>query len=161
MIITALVSSVATGVIMLNNSAAGELDGVNIIDDKDLQEFITVYETIVEKYYDKVDKKAMLEAAEEGMLDFLGDKYTTFLGDEEYQEILDELSGTYNGIGISIDGNKIISVTSASRAGKRNRMGGTQSVYPKGRTRRKQHKILPHSRNGKETLRLSRTPLQQ
>ncbi len=120
MIITAVVSSVATGVIMLNNSAVGGLEGVNIIDDKDLQEFITVYETIVTKYYDKVDKKAMLDAAEEGMLDFLGDKYTTFLGDEEYQEILDELSGTYNGIGIEIDGNKIMNVTvnsPAERAG--------------------------------------------
>lgn len=120
MIITAVVSSVATGVIMLNNSAVGGLEGANIIDDKDLQEFITVYETIVTKYYDKVDKKAMLDAAEEGMLDFLGDKYTTFLGDEEYQEILDELSGTYNGIGIEIDGNKIMNVTvnsPAERAG--------------------------------------------
>lgn len=116
MLITALVSSVATGVIMLNNSTAGISSNLNLTNDEDLQEFISVYETLITKYYDEIDKKGMLEAAEEGMLDFLGDKYTTFLEDDEYQNLLEELSGTYYGIGVSIEGNKIVAITSQSPA---------------------------------------------
>lgn len=115
MIITALVSSIATGVIMLNNSSTGNIDLVN---DKELQEFIEVYETLISKYYEDIDKEALLDAAKDGMSDYLDDKYTTYLDDEEYEKILEELSGTYNGIGVTIDNNKIVSVTSLSPADK-------------------------------------------
>lgn len=119
-IITSLVSSVATGVIMLNSSSTIDKENVkNIANDEELMNFINVYETIKNRYYDEIDTKGMLEAAEEGMLDFLGDKYTTFLEDSEYTNIIDELSSTYSGIGIAIDENKrVISVTSNSPAEK-------------------------------------------
>lgn len=117
MIITALISSIATGVIMLNSSVEINNNGL-LIEDKYLNDFIKVYETIVNKYYDEIDKKGMLDAAESGMLNFLGDKYTTFLENEEYNEILNELSATYNGIGILIENNKIVEVTKDSPAEK-------------------------------------------
>jgi len=117
MIITAIVSSIATGVIMLNSQTdIINNDNSNIYNDEDLEEFIEVYETIVSKYYDEIDKKGMLEAAEEGMLNFLGDKYTTFLEDSEYDEIVSELSGTYSGIGIAIENNVIVEITKNSPA---------------------------------------------
>ena len=119
-VVTALVTSVTTGVIMLNNTSI-EVDGniVNVEKDKDLQEFVSVYKTILDKYYDNnIDKKGMLNAAEEAMLDFLGDKYTTYLNDKEYQDIIDELSGTYNGIGIYIKLNVVEDVISSSPAEK-------------------------------------------
>jgi len=111
-VITALVSSIATGVIMLNNTSYNiKGESINLSKDGDLQDFIEVYETLVAKYYDEIDKKAMLEAAEDGMLNYLGDKYTTYLEDSEYQDILDELAGTYDGIGITIENNKVVNVT--------------------------------------------------
>ncbi len=120
-ILTAVISSVATGVIMLNSSSANINKNIN---DEDLQEFIDVYETLLSKYYDDIDKKGMLNAAEEGMLNFLGDKYTTYLDDNEYQEILDELSATYYGIGVTIEGNRISKVTSPSPAADAGLMAG-------------------------------------
>lgn len=119
-VVTAMVTSVTTGVIMLNNTSI-EVDGniVNVEKDKDLQEFVSVYKTILDKYYDNnIDKEGMLNAAEEAMLDFLGDKYTTYLNDKEYQDIIDELSGTYNGIGIYIKLNVVEDVISSSPAEK-------------------------------------------
>ena len=119
-VVTALVTSVTTGVIMLNNTNI-EVDGniINVEKDKDLQEFISVYKTILDKYYDNnIDKKGMLNAAEEAMLDFLGDKYTTYLNDKEYQNIIDDLSGTYKGIGIYIELNKVVDVIASSPAEK-------------------------------------------
>ena len=118
-ILTSLVSSIATGVIMLNrNSAIIDGNRVDLTKDSDLKEFINVYETLLSKYYDNVDKKGMLNAAEEGMLNFLDDKYTTYLNDHEYNNIIDELSGTYNGVGISILDNKVVKVTDDSPASK-------------------------------------------
>lgn len=119
MIITAIVSCIATGVIMINSSAEITEKNLNsITEDEELIDFIKIYETIVSKYYDEIDKKGMLEAAEEGMLDFLGDKYTTYLEDSEYDNIMNELSATYNGIGVTIENNKIIDITKDSPAEK-------------------------------------------
>ncbi len=118
MLITAITSSIATGVIMLNNSS--QLTGLktNLSNDEDLKQFVEVYETLLAKYYDDIDKKGMLNAAEEGMLNFLGDKYTTYLEDSEYQDLIDDLSGSYEGIGIKIENNKIVGVTPDSPAHK-------------------------------------------
>jgi len=102
---------------MLNNNSTGVIgSNVDLSQDDELLEFINVYETLVSKYYEKIDRKGMLEAAEEGMLDFLGDKYTTYLEDSEYQEIMEELSGTYDGIGISVENNVVVGVTESSPA---------------------------------------------
>lgn len=110
MIITAIVSIVATGVIMLKSDRSKSANIIN--EDKNLQEFINVYNTILTKYYTKdIDKKGLLSAAEDGMLNFLGDKYTTYLDDEEYKNILDELSADYMGIGLGIDGNIVVTIT--------------------------------------------------
>lgn len=119
MIITSIVSSITTGVIILNSSVNIDGDNVkNISEDKELLEFINVYDTLISKYYDEIDKKGMLKAAEEGMLEFLGDKYTTYLEDSEYNDIMDELSATYSGIGVTIENNKIIGIASDSPAAK-------------------------------------------
>ena len=117
MLITAMVSSIATGVIMLNNKTASAVNpSLGIQNDEELQEFIEVYQTLVSKYYKDIDKQELLDAAKDGMSDYLGEKYTTFLGDEEYDKIVQELSGTYNGIGIVVRGNEIVSVTLNSPA---------------------------------------------
>ncbi len=104
MIITSIVSGITTGVIMLNNN---DIEIANYSNDEDLKDFIEVYEVLLSKYYDDIDKKGMLEAAEDGMLNFLGDKYTTYLDDNEYQEIVDELASNYMGIGIEVSGREI------------------------------------------------------
>lgn len=117
MIITSIVSSIATGVIMLNSSSdIVSNTSNNLSEDEYLLEFIQVYDTLVSKYYDEIDKEGMLKAAEEGMLNFLGDKYTTYLEDAEYNEILNELAATYSGIGITIENNKIVDITKNSPA---------------------------------------------
>lgn len=118
MVITAMVASIATGVIMLNSPQSRSGGYKNYTNDEELKDFLDVYDTIISKYYDKVDKKGMLKAAEEAMLNFLGDKYTTYLEDSEYNNILNELSGNSDGIGVSIRGNIIMKVIVSSPAEK-------------------------------------------
>ena len=114
-IVTAIVASIATGVIMLNNSKTN----INMVSkDEDLQAFLEFYETIVDNYYDDIDKEAMFDAAEKGMIDYLGDKYTTLLDDSEYHDIVDDLKENYTGIGIEVSNNIIVSVIANSPAEK-------------------------------------------
>lgn len=125
-IIVAIISSITTGVIMLNNTNV-YVDGgiINVDKDKNLQDFISVYKTLLSKYYDSnIDREGMLNAAEEAMVNYLGDKYTTYLNDKEYQDIVDDLSGTYDGIGIYIENNKIVEVLDDSPAKKAGLLAG-------------------------------------
>lgn len=118
-IITAIISSLATGVIILNNPLIIEEEQKNnLTQDEHLKDFIELYETLLTKYYDEIDKEAMIKAAKEGMVNYLGDSYTTYLEDSEYESMMDELAGTYNGIGVAIRDNLIISVTPSSPAEK-------------------------------------------
>lgn len=117
-IITAIVSALATGIIVTSNSDGINITNYDLKDDKNLQEFIDLYKTILSKYYDDIDKEGMIKAAEEGMLNFLGDKYTTILSDSDYSTMMDGLKDEYEGIGITIEGNIIRDVTANSPAEK-------------------------------------------
>lgn len=117
-IITAIVSALATGIIVTSNSDGINITNYDLKDDKELQEFIDLYKTILSKYYDEVDKEGMINAAEEGMLNFLGDKYTTILSDSDYSSMMDGLKDEYEGIGVTIEGNIIRNITANSPAEK-------------------------------------------
>lgn len=117
-IITAIVSGLATGGIITSNNDGINISDYNLKDDKELQEFIDLYKTILSKYYDEVDREGMIKAAEEGMLDFLGDKYTTILSDSDYSNMMEGLKDEYEGIGVTIEGNIIRDITKNSPAEK-------------------------------------------
>ena len=119
-IITAVVTSTTTGVILYNNNRL-IIGGSNLKEDKALQEFLKVYHGIDEDYYSEIDKNGMIDAAISGMLDYLGEDYSTYLNQKESENLANSLSGKYQGIGISIsEGNKIVKVhdgTPAKKAG--------------------------------------------
>ena len=90
----------------------------NLNKDSALAHFIDVYADVVKGYYQDVDKEGMVSAALQGMLDYLGDDYTTYLSEAEAKELTEKLSGQYEGIGIQITGNIIYSVFADSPAQK-------------------------------------------
>ncbi len=63
-----------------------------------------VYQMIRTYYYrsDQVPDTQLLHGAIRGMIDSLGDPYSTFFTPEEYQGWQDSLSGEYSGVGIEI-----------------------------------------------------------
>lgn len=68
--------------------------------DKDLITFINTYSSIVDNYYEDVDKKGMIEAATDGMMEHLADKYSIFLTEDEAESFDETLNNMYKGIGI-------------------------------------------------------------
>ena len=74
----------------------------------DFSLFWQVFEVLPQKYLDKtaIDGQKILYGAISGMVKSLGDPYTAFLDPKQNQEVTQELSGSYQGVGIQIGFNK-------------------------------------------------------
>ena len=105
--VTSIASAITAGIIVTNNY---NLTYKGLADDKELNEFIKTYSNIINNYYDEVDKEKMIDSAINGMLNYLGDNYTTYLTKEQRQDLEERLSGSYVGIGITYNGREIVEV---------------------------------------------------
>lgn len=89
---------------------------------KELGKFYDVYETLVDNYYDTVDKDELIEQAIDGMVSSVGDIYTSYTDTEGVDEFNELVSGVYEGIGCTIqlqeDGVKVVEVFDDSPAEK-------------------------------------------
>lgn len=109
-IVTAITSSITSGLILYNNSKI--LIGTSDLKkDTALQEFLKVYYGLDDDYYKDINKTEMIDAAISAMLNYLGEDYSTYMNQDETEDLANKLSGKYNGIGISItNGNEIVKV---------------------------------------------------
>ncbi len=70
--------------------------------DSNLQTFYDTYKDITDNYYKKVDKEELVNAAVEGMINYLGDPYSSYMDTKETEEFNTTVNGEYEGIGVSI-----------------------------------------------------------
>lgn len=102
-IITALITSLTTGVIVYNqNKLTRNLTYQDLNEDNALKEFLAVYASLVDEYYEDVNKTALLENAISAMFNYLGEDYSTYMNKEETDALAERLMGEYTGIGIEI-----------------------------------------------------------
>ena len=80
--------------------------------DTNVQTMLDVYNDIVNNYYKEVDASEITSGGIRGMLDAVGDTYTTYMDTTEYDSFNVTLNGGYEGIGVEITNsdNKIIIV---------------------------------------------------
>lgn len=122
-VVTSIVSALTTGVIVYNNNKiTNKVSYADLSNDKELNEFLEVYANITSEYYEDVNKKELLEKAIAAMMNYLGDDYTSFLDDDETNDLMQKLAGEYTGIGVSINNSdksisKVFKDTPASKAG--------------------------------------------
>ena len=119
-LVTTIFASVVTGVVL--NYEFKKEHIIYEIDNKDenLSKLISIYDDIVDNYYDEIDEEGMVNSAIEGMLGFLEDKYSIYLSGRDSELYGDSLEGTYSGIGILANYNVIEYVyddTPAMKAG--------------------------------------------
>ena len=69
---------------------------------KDLDKLFDVYETLVDNYYDEIDKEKLVEDAIDGMVSSVGDVYTSYADIETTDEFNELVNGVYEGIGATI-----------------------------------------------------------
>jgi carboxyl-terminal processing protease len=53
-------------------------------------------------YYEKVDNKILIEGAISGMIDSLGDQYSSYLSPESLTDVKEHLQGSFGGVGIYV-----------------------------------------------------------
>lgn len=73
--------------------------------DKELGEFLKIYDEITSNYYEKIDKQQMIEGAISGLLGTL-DENTGFYNDTDANNLSIKLEGAYKGLGIEIYNNE-------------------------------------------------------
>jgi len=71
----------------------------------DLKKIINVYDTIQSNYYGELNKEELIDNAIESMVNSIGDSYTTYTDNKESNTLLEELEGTYEGIGCMVSMN--------------------------------------------------------
>lgn len=59
-----------------------------------------VYNQIIDNYYEEVNKQELAESAIDGMMNYLGEKYSIYLDKDSTNHLNNELDGKYRGIGI-------------------------------------------------------------
>ena len=86
----------------MGHQAAAE-PGTPVSEDTAFQPFWDAYHTIKERYAGgEVDRSALIRGAIRGMIDALGDPYSSYLTSDEYRLSLQGISGQFEGIGAQI-----------------------------------------------------------
>lgn len=119
-LVSSLIMSLSTGYVAYRSKIIN-----NSNNSKELNEFIMSYHNIINNYYDEVDESALVDAAINGMLKYLGDPYTTYLNENNTSALNESLNGTYEGIGVKVSENEnkeivvrnVLEDTPASKAG--------------------------------------------
>ncbi len=107
--ISSLVTSLTTGMILYNqNRLTKNITYQDLSQDESLKEFLNVYASLIDEYYEDVDKKGMLESAINAMFNYLNEDYSTYMSKEETDALAQKLLGEYKGIGIEIDSHNTI-----------------------------------------------------
>ena len=69
---------------------------------KDLNKVIDTYDTITKDYYGKIDKSTLVDNAVNAMTESVKDIYTNYSDEEEATTFMENVEGTYEGIGVSV-----------------------------------------------------------
>lgn len=102
-----LVAIMAGGALFLSGYQVGrdsaEAPGTAAADRDAWAPFWTVYKSITERYpLEPVDRTVLVEGAIKGLVEAVGDPYSSYLSPDDFTTTLDDISGTFEGIGAEI-----------------------------------------------------------
>lgn len=70
--------------------------------DKNISEIIDTYDNILNSYYEEVDSKELADAAIKGMVQSLKDPYSNFMDEENTNQFVEDVDGSFVGIGVTV-----------------------------------------------------------
>lgn len=103
----AMVAVLAGGALFMSGFALGQRSatqpGTPAAEDEAFQPFWDAYRAIRDRFaLGPIDRKAVIEGAIRGMVEAIGDPYSTYLSSEEFRATLQDISGEFEGIGAEI-----------------------------------------------------------
>ena len=164
-ILTGIVCTIASGTIVNHKySTNNGTPYTTLLKDENIQEFLDVYATLNDSYYENIDKKAAIDGAISGLMSGAGDNYTSFLDKENADLLSNSLNGKYEGIGRAINGNepglieKVYVNTPAQEAGleKGDKIIAINGESIEGKNSSDIAKLIKESSNKKAKLTISR-----
>ena len=69
---------------------------------KYLRQFQSVFTFVEQNYVDEIDPKVLYEGALKGMMDAIGDPYTSYLDPDTMRDLTDTTAGNFGGVGLTI-----------------------------------------------------------
>lgn len=82
---------------------AGRAPGGSVSEADAWKPFWTVYDAVTNRYpLGPIERSTLIEGAIRGMVDAVGDPYSTYLSPEDFQGTINDISGTFEGIGAEI-----------------------------------------------------------
>lgn len=103
-VITSIVVATATSIVVYKNY--NELRQVKSDTPSNFSELESAYNNILKSYVEKVDESKLVDAAIQGMYNYLSDPYTTYLDSETTTTLMERLNGEYYGLGIEFTKNE-------------------------------------------------------
>ena len=100
-LMTTIIVALSTGLIVYHNSNT-KISKIFSNSENYLNEFEEAYTNILNSYVKNIDEKGLINSAIEGMYNYIGDPYTSFLDQETTDDLTDRLNGEYQGIGVEI-----------------------------------------------------------
>lgn len=70
--------------------------------DRNISEIVSTYHNIIDEYYDKVDSNKLADAAVKGMMNSLGDPYSSYMDEGDTSSFQDQINGSFIGIGVTV-----------------------------------------------------------
>lgn len=81
----------------------GRSSGSDVTDRAAWQPFWDVYDAVRQRYpLEPIDRQTLIEGAIRGLVEAVGDPYSSYLSPEDFKGTLDDISGTFEGIGAEI-----------------------------------------------------------
>ena len=102
-IITGVLTCIASGFVFYKHYEDSPIASYEKLNrNENINEFLRVYNSIMDEYYEEVNESELIDSAINAMFDYLGDSYSELLTKEQTDELLQTLSGEYEGIGVEI-----------------------------------------------------------
>ncbi len=102
-IVTGVFTALSTGLIVTSNyKTSNGMSYADLNNDTNLRLFLDSYASILDEYYEDVDKTELINNAIRGMMSYLGDKYSVYMDEDETNMLVEDLAGEYVGIGVGI-----------------------------------------------------------
>ena len=103
-VVITCVMSLGFGYIIALRTTRGGMTASNNSDD--LKQIADVYNEIKENYYGDINDEQLVNGAIAGMMQSLGDPYSSYIGNSDSNSLDIKLDGSYTGVGIEVVNNK-------------------------------------------------------
>lgn len=102
-VVISIVISMILGAVICISAVLLTLKLNHVLDSyKDLSKLIETYKTITNNYYGDIDKKELIDTATNAMMESVGDNFTTYSNSEKTESFLEDVEGSYEGIGCTV-----------------------------------------------------------